>query len=121
MSEFMVIPPALARRLDRARELVYCGGVEAAPVIAREHVEVLARDPVARALRAVRILFLEQQDGDGFCGEVRGRPGRRDAIRRPGIKRSSPTDPAVETAAQRREAVLRNRSGQEHGLAALPV
>ena len=40
---------------DRLRELPHRRRVEPAPVVAREHVEVVARDPVARALGVVAV------------------------------------------------------------------
>ncbi len=95
--------------------------VEPAPVVARQHVEVVARDPVARAL-AARGLFLEQQQADRIGRESvrrRRRPSRR---RRPTPRaRAARRGRRRAGAAPRRAIRVGDRRREQHRLPALPV
>src|SRR6266542_4620117 len=87
------------RGANRLRKLVDRRRIEPAAVVARDHIEVVARDPEARAV--VRV-FLQQQHADGIGPEVRRHIERHDAVGGPRVERASLGQSAGERSGEHR-------------------
>src|SRR6188768_2570580 len=102
-----------ACRLDRLRKLVHRGRVQPASVVARQHVEIVERNPVARALGAIGGL-LEQQQSHRIVDGPDRRIGDAHAIGRPRIGRAALREPAIELAQDRIALVVGNRCLEQY-------
>src|SRR5688572_32439766 len=83
--------------LERQRELPHRGRVEPASVVARDHVEVVTRDPVAR----LDVRFLEQQQAERLRPDDAGPGHRRDAVGGPHRRETPLGESAIETTNDR--------------------
>jgi hypothetical protein len=88
--------------------------------VARQHVEIVERNPVACALGAIGGL-LEQQQSHRIVDGPDRRIGDAHAIGRPRIGRAALREPAIELAQDRIALVVGNRCLEQYRPARLPV